>query len=992
MCMIFLSLVITGLLLTGKVPISLLPDIDVPQIVIKLDYHNMPATMMEEQILKPLREQLINTKDLKDIESEATHHTGMLYLTFEYGTRMDLAYIEVNERLDRLSASLPKGMERPMVARVNTSDIPVVRIQVIPRSGASAIEASALCENVLKKRLEQLPGVSLADINGKSFKSIYMEPDEGQLQALGVERSALFETVQKSQYTPGSIMLQDGIYSYFMRLDESVYTLEEMKRLPVKINGQVMPLDRLASFKEAITPPVGYHLYNGQEGLVITVQKQPGCRMSDLMPEIKSLVGSFKSEYPQLAFTLTQDQSFLLDASIDNLYQDVIYGGIFTILLLFLLMGNWLSPILMSISIPISLVLTVIFFYLFHISFNIISLSGLALGIGMLIDNAIVVIDNINRKRDSGLNIEDSSVTGAYEVAVPVFSQVLTTVAVYLPLILLSGFAGALVYDQSIALTISLGVSLLVSFLLLPMLYNKLAGYNLYKKAGETWAYRYIAAGYHRMVTGILKHKQRYMFIAVLVMPLGLLCLFDIPISALPAIEQKESLILIDWNEPIDAQENLSRTKELLSIMKGKVTETETDIGIQQYFHQQYNNSIQKAAIYFRCNTSKSNIDMGAAINKWLHLHYPELIVQIIDAPNAFTQLFNSSDAYFSVRCRSSLQQTQSLMKALNGYHFEPGPELIQEPFISFNIDYQKLNLYNISKSDIENTLKELAGQYPVSAIQQTGETESILLKNDKASLSHIMDARIKGKGQQHYPLKEFITVQFDEQQKYIAADKTGPYHALLFNEGQDIKILEQKIARLAKANNLKVDFSGKYYENSEHMKLLWLIFLIVLCLLYFILAIQYEHLILPFIVMLTIPLGISGGLFLLWITGDSLNVMAAIGFIVVLGLIVDDPILKVQTLVTLEKKYLAMGCELNDDLIKKIIHEAGDICLRPLLMVSLTTSLAMVPVLFIGGIGNDLQRSMAIVIIGGLTIGTFFTTWFIPLAYFQVLKWKMGK
>jgi multidrug efflux pump subunit AcrB len=578
--MTFIALIIAGLVLIHKVPVSLLPNVDVPQIVVRINYPNTSAPVLEQNILRPVREGLVNVNALKNIESRSTNHTGTIFLTFEYGTRMNLAYIEVNEKLDRLTGSLPRDMQRPQVMRINTSDIPVIRIQAVPRQGTSQLELSALTEKVLKKRLEQIEGVSLVDINGSQHGIITVTPDQQTLAALGLNESHITQAIQHANRELGGLSTRQGHYRYFVRLLNELENAQSIGTLPVRMdNGNVIPLNRVATVREEPEHLTGYHLYNGKQGLVITVQKQPASRMNDLVPEIEKAVQQFRKDYPQIDFSVTQDQSFLLDAGISNLQQDLVYAGILTVLLLFMFLGNWASPTLMSISIPLSLIITFVFFYIFDISFNIISLSGLALGIGMLIDNSIVVIDNITRKRRSGLNMFDSSVRGTNEVIAPVISQVLTTVAVYAPLILLSGIAGALVFDQAIALTISLGVSLLVAFVLAPTLYKMFLRTSPEKLKEDTVFYKWVAKGYHAMIRVILRRKLLYFLLTLLVMPVGIWLAFMMPVSALPDIEKKETLAVIDWNASVDAQENLRRMQQLQQLIQPSCTVTEAEIG-----------------------------------------------------------------------------------------------------------------------------------------------------------------------------------------------------------------------------------------------------------------------------------------------------------------------------------------------------------------------------------------------------------------------------
>lgn len=997
--MCFLALLITGMFLVDKVPISLLPNVDVPQIVIHVNYANTSAEVLEQNIIRPVRENLASMNHLKSIESQSSNHTGIIYLTFDYSTRMDLAYIAVNEKIDQLTNALPRDMPRPQVTRINISDVPIIRIQVIPKPGTDFIEASELTEKTLKKRIEQIDGVSLVDINGIQQLVIDITPDKESLQALGLHEDDILNAIKSANEDLGALSIEDGHYRFFLKLKNSLESGAQLAELPIRLkDGSVIPMSRVAAVKYTVDKPTGYHLLNGQEGMVITVEKQADSKMNELVPRIRSAVEQFKIDYPQIDFSLTRDQTFLLDAGISNLYQDIIIGGILTIALLFMFLGNWASPTLMSISIPVSLVLTFIFFYVFGLSFNIISLSGLALGIGMLIDNSIIVIDNITRKRSQGLSMLESSVTGTNEVMAPVISQVLTTVAVYAPLILLNGMAGSLITDQSIALTISLGVSLLVAFVLSPLLYKLMLKRPPDKLKEDTIFYKWIAKGYHKMIHHILQHKLTYFLITLAIMPIGLLLVEKVPVSALPKIEKRESLIMIDWQSPIDAQENMQRVKELQTLIQPLCVATEAEVGIQQFLQQNENNTIQNASLYYECPDEAGKWKTDKLVQDRINNAYPGAYIKIIDAPNAFTQLFTSSTPYVEARLRP-LSTTAGADNGYAGFDkmisgigepYEAGLGMITQKNIDLTLDYDKMALYGVKRAEIERLLQQLFGNYVISGLKSLGDEKTLRLRTPGLQDQDKFNAVVSSDNGQVYPLRTFIAMSYAEQPKFITGDKLGEYRGLVFGpDTKHIDALQQELIRLAAANNYSVEFTGRFFEDKDQIRKLWLIFIIVIFLLYIILAIQYENLVLPLVVMLTIPIGISGSMFLLWITGGTLDAMACIGFIVILGLIVDDPTLKVEVLNRLEKEYQARGYKRDDALLEKMIHEAGDICLKPLLMVSLTTSIAMVPVLFVGGIGNDLQKPLAYVIIGGLTIGTFFTTWFIPLAFWYVSKWK---
>ncbi|OQP59827.1 efflux RND transporter permease subunit [Niastella populi] len=990
----FFSLILAGLFLAGRVPVSLLPEMEVPKIIVKVHYPGNSAGFIEQRAGSIIREGLVSVKGLSNLESCSSDGYAVIELSFEFGTKMAEAYMEVNEKIDRLLPNLPSGMPRPDVIRVNPTDIPVVRIQVTPVREADFKEVSDLSEKVIKGRLARLPGVATVDINGSISGFVAVEVHEQALNALKLQRKDIEQAIKDAVPAIGELRVTEGQYSYFVRLGQPSTGSEDISRLPVKVgNGGVIRLEDVATIKTELATDEGYHLYNGNRSVVLTVQKQPDAKMNELIRSIKGLMEDCTKEYPKARFALSRDQSYLIEAGISNLYQDVIIGGMFTIAILFLFLGNFIPPFLMAINIPISLAITFIFFHLFDISFNIISLSGLALGVGMLIDNSIVVIDSISRKRSAAINIMDAAVEGTNTVVVPVTSQVLTTVAVYAPLILMDGMASKLIFDQSLALTISLGVSLAVAFILTPLLYRLLSVVEKKQRKNDTFVFSWIAQGYHRMIDRVLKKKRLYMIVTMAFMPIGFILVRFIPVRTLPRIEETKGLATFDWNGPVGVNENLKRIKTILQLIKQQTMLTESDIGISKYGSQPENGNVQYASIYFECRSENEKMAVNEMIAQWMKANHPKSFFATEDAPNGFTQVFASSVPYFEVRIRSGDHNigegnVAGFVRRLKALGFIPGKGLLEEKKLVAALDYEKMAVYGVDVETVEHALSTLYGHYAIPGTTAGPMAEAIHLTGDQKVLS----STVRGNSGTIYPIREFFNFRYEVDSKFITADRNGRYVSLQYDRVTDAASMKHKLESLASRSKIQIDFNGQFVESSSRIWSMVKIFCIVLFLLYIILAYEYEDLLQPLIVMMTIPLGVSGALLLLYVSGASLDVMALIGLIVVLGLIVDDPILKVETLNSLRSKYMAQGARFDEQLLKKIIYEAGDICLKPLLMVSLTTSVALIPVFFVRGIGNDLQKPLALVIIGGLTIGTFFTTWFVPLSYWYLIKIRKFK
>ena len=997
----FIGILFFSFLALQRLPVSLLPNIEVPAIIVKVNYPNNPPSIIENSILSPIRTSLNTLNNLKSVESIANSETGMLKLQFEFGTRMDLAYIEINEKIDRLQENLPRDMDRPQVVRINTSDIPIARIQVIPKEGSDYTQTSELTDRVLKKRIEQISGVSIVDVNGFQGQFISITPDLDKIRALGLSEQQIDQVLQGANRDLGRLSVKDGQYRYFVRIANRLDNIDEIEQLPI-INreGDVIKLSAIAEVKFQSDKRQGYHLSNQEEGLVVTVHKQAKAKMTELTPLLYEAVEEFKKDYPQTNFELTQDQSILLNAGIDNLKTSLIYGGIFAFAVLFLFMGNVRMPIMMGITLPISLLISFLFFYAFGLSVNIISLSGLALGLGMLIDNSIIVIDNITRKRKDGLDIVEACVQGVNEVMTPLISSVLTTLAVFVPLVFLNGLSGALFYDQALSVAIILGTSLMVAFVLLPLLYRKFFE-NLERPIKEdSLIFKGILKLYKAIFNVVWRFKAISLILLIALIPLAYFMIIGAHKEGLPAIEKTETLVTIQWNEPLDAEENKRRVLDLIAKTAGS-TPSESDIGLKQFLLAEQSNSIESAEVYFKSESTDAKLDLEQKLTAFLTNNYRNASFQVEDAPNAFDQIFSSDQKFFIVKWKQ-LSGNERLDEEMLAKLENDVAEIVNEPPRPGNgfqfgesmeavIDNKALSFYGISENAMKDALSKALDGYMVTEIRRFGEVTPIWIQRGSEDFrSKLNGISVQGRRNQSYPLSSFVKFEYIKDIKAVTADKTGIYQSLEWENLDDAAIekLQAQLPAKAAQYGLSVDFDGAYFQGRENLQQLIFILMISVLLLYFILAAQFESLVQPLIVIFTLPLGISGALLVLMISGGTLNVMSAIGIIVMLGIMVNDAILKIDTINRLREEFsLSDSTNTKRQILQNAIAKTGQIRLKPILMTSITTILALLPVVFSSGIGADLQRPLVYTVIGGLTIGTFTALFFVPLSYWVISK-----
>lgn len=987
----FLALCIFSVLALKTLPIALLPSIEVPVLMIKVNYPNASPQETEENTLKIIRESLKTTPGILSMESKASDESGFVELQFEHGTSMSLAYIDINEKIDRLTHLLPKELERPQVIKVNTTDIPIMKLHVTPRLPNDYLEISNLTEKVIKKRIEQLEGVSLVDINGLRQQIISIQPDLEKMHAYQVSHDDIRATLEENNAVLGGISVKSGQYRYYIKMRTESPNPQHISQLKIQTaNQQAITLHSVCSVQFDESEKIGYQLFNQNEALVVNIHKQANAQVTTLAKNLKSLIATFPEDYTKAHFEIAQDQSELINMSISNLVISLLMGGTFAFLVLFFFMSDIRSSIIIGISLPVSLLISFCFFYCLNISINIISLSGLALGLGMLIDNAIVVLDSIAQKRTTH-SLAESCSKGTKEVASALTSSVLSTLSVFIPLIFLSGLAGAIFFDQAIAVSIILTVSLGVSFILIPTLYYQ---FNLHQK-NRVPSDHLIFEGIKKLYTKghqyVFDQKKAFFIFIIVLLGLSLAAYHKLTIEGFPPLASDDLEIKIDWNEPISLETNKQRITNLLTQHQEQISSSAAEIGLTQFLLNIETPEIQQATVYIKSPSPEIKSKLAYSIRSSLAYQYHQARVVIEDSPNAFSQIFTSSEPELEIRLRKANENTPisvdeiiRIQSKLKTFDIEPGNGLASTSQIVLNIRWDELQHYSIDYIQIEKTLKRVFGREPILNIHRYGEKIQILFKPTKEPFEVALQQElITNRNGEQYILSDLIAYELEKEYKAIHADESGIYQS--FSLPISINVDEQiaSVQDLISTTDLLVNFKGRFFENEKNLKELTAVLAISVLLLYFILAAQFESFTQPLIVITTLPICIGGSLLLLWLVGYSINIMSLIGIIVMLGIIVNDSILKIDTINMLRREEKSS----TKETLLKSIKAAGELRLKPILMTSSTTILALCPILFTDGMGSDLQKPLAFTVIGGLALGTLLSIYLVPLLYYATAK-----
>ncbi len=1004
--MAFTAFFIIGLVTYFTIPISLLPDIAIPEITVQVAGQNTSARELENTVVKPIRQQLMQVAGLKDVHSETRDGASIIRLNFEFGTNTDLAFIEVNEKIDAAMNYLPKEIERPRVIKASATDIPVFYLNLTLKTNEnekSGIDESAfldLCqfaETVIKRRIEQLPEVAMVDITGIQKRQLQIVPDMKLMKIADITLDELESALNSNNIEPGSMVVRDGYYEYNIKFSTLLRTPEDVQNIYIRKNERIFQLKDLANIAIVPEKETGLSLAGNKRAVTLAVIKQSDENMDNMKEALKEVTDYFASVYPDIEFSITRNQTELLDYTISNLKQNLSLGFIFICIVAILFLGDVKSPAVIGLSMIVSLTISFLFFYLCNMSLNIISLSGLILALGMMIDSSIVVTENITQYRAKGDSLEEACIKGTTEVITPMLSSTFTTIAVFLPLVFMSGIAGAIFYDQAFAVTVGLMVSYFTGIMLLPVLYKQVYSIPEIKhsfinlKINNLVKEHTLDRFYDGGVDFIFDHKRSSLIFVIITVPLCVVLFYVIPKSRMPEIDQNELIVHLEWNENIHIDENRKRVSSIFAQADKLGAEHTAYIGQQQFLlNRDRELSVSEAELYLKTFSTKDIAPLQSDIQQWIKQSYPNAVVSFAPPETVFEKLFVTGEAdivtelYTRNKTEAPVASTLfNLEKALTAKTGIPPVGIAFDDQLNISIDRQKLLLYNVDYNEVYKILKTAFKENEVTTLRSYQQYLPITLAGNEQSINQVLSNTLirtspakSGEEPQYIPLQSLVHITQGEDLKTITAGKNGEYIPFSFYNVDDAEHLMGKVKETVQ--NWDVDFSGSFFSNKQMLNELVIILFISLLLMYFILAAQFESFLQPLIVLLEIPIDVAAALLVLWLCGHSLNLMSAIGIVVTCGIVINDSILKLDAINELRKE----GRPLMES-----IHEAGRRRLRPIIMTSLTTIFGMVPLLFSFDMGSELQKPLSIAMISAMLLGTAVSLFVIPLIYWYIYR-----
>ncbi len=1029
--MLFAAIAFLGLISFVRIPIDLLPDVSYPRLVVYTQYSDVGPAEVERFVTEPIERGVSRVPGVERVESVSREGISLVTLRFSWGTDMDFAALNVREQLDNLRDALPEMASRPVVLRTDPNSEAIMVISVAGATDLGSLKE--LAENVFKRRLEQIDGVAEAAIAGGLVREIHVEVDPRLLESYGFTvQQVLNALAAANQSAPGGTILR-GRYRYALRTLGEFQTVEEIERVPLEDQGAqadstttgIVTIGDVALVEDGFKDRESIARYNGEESVGLLLFKESGANTVRVADRVNETLDQLRERYPDLRVDVAMSQAGFITEAISNVVQALVFGGFLAFLVLFLFLRDPRYPISVALAIPISVIATFSLLDLAGVSLNIMSLGGLALGVGMLVDNSIIVLENIFRHREQGANAEDSAVRGAEEVQGAITASTLTTISVFGPIVYVEGVAGELFGDLSFAVAFALLASLLVALSLLPTLAARWvaaeddrgasalrrAVYGVLRGAGRLVArpfrplvekfdagFLVFAAWYHSLLERALNRRGRVVGFAVATLAGGLALGYVLDRDVLPNVDQGAFTVRIELprGTPIEETEQATARVESVFIADEGVDAVFTRVGRQEAVAgvEDQESGLHTAVIEVRLHEGERTARVLDRRRSQLEALPAGVLTIETGTATALGKLLGGSEADIAIRVRGDELEAAYLHARVIERELRFVPSLINvrmgteegQPEIRIEIDRDRTAAYGIEPRLVAQTVEQYMRGSVATDFVDFDEKVPVVVRlpeTERRSLETLDLLRVNG-----IPLRELVNTYEEvgpSEIRRLEQGRTVTVYADVGSGGLDGAVRDARAALTATPppRGLRVEIGGANEERDRSFRDLTFAFGLALLLVYMILAAQFESFIHPFTILLSVPLSTVGAAAALFATGQGVNTMSLIGMVILVGIVVNDAIVKVDFINQMRRQ----GMEL-----RAAILEAGRVRLRPIVMTTVTTVLGLTPMALGLGRGADLRAPLAIAVIGGLISATALTLIVVPVAYdlFEGMRGKL--
>ncbi len=1004
--MIYLIIIGFALFSFSQLKIDLFPDIDFPVVGIITQYSGVGPEDMENLVARPIEEAVSATKNVKKVTSQVSQGVCITLLQFDWGTDIDQAENDVRKRIDLVRDYLPDEASEPLTFAFDPSMMPINFILInSPNMGPA--ELRQLAEDRVEPLLERVEGVATVETQGGLQRQINIKLDPIRMAAHHLTPVDVVRAIRAAGglFPAGSI--ETGTTNFNLHIASEFQSLEQLKKVLLKSErGVPLLLKDVAIVEDGFKELRSDVRINYNQGVYMRVFKQSDANTVQACRNVQKAVAEIKDLLPRdVELRIVYDQSDYILRSVGNLGNTAILAFIIAFAVIYFFLRNLRGSIIMGLAIPISVVATFAVMMLANLTLNIISMAGLALAIGMLVDNSIVVLENIYRHRELGYDRPQAANLGASEVGMAITASTLTTIGVFLPVLFVPGIAGELFNDMVVTITFSLFASLIIALTLVPMLSARILKIEtemtkIRLVRFKNWVNRFLenlTKRYQSLLHWALQHKGLVISLTAVLFFISLTLILFIGGEFLPKSDQGFIAVTILREKGTPLDQTRKTVLQLEQIVKKEIPEA-TDVlaifgsseGIFAIF-----GGTGSEAINFRVRLtpmeqrSRSQAEIEDALRKRLDqipgITYKFIQSGMISTERAIEVKIFGHDLAHAKQIAKQLKERMEKVHGLVDLDInmkEGGRELRIVP------DVDRLNDLKISPFLFADMVSTAIQGKVTARYHEAGDEYDILVQLDKPfrqnkdALRHLLIPTFSGKV---VPLEQVAQVVEDDAPSTIYRENQERYVSVGCDlSGIDLSSAVRKIKSIITELNVPSDFQvvigGSAEDQQESFFYLTIAFFAAIILVYMIMASQFESLVDPFIIMFTVPLSVIGVLWALFITGTTLSVMALVGIVMLVGIVVNNGIVLVDYINQLRRK----GKDLYE-----AVEEGGRVRLRPVLMTALTTILGMVPLALEIGSGSENWAPLARAVIGGLTTSTILTLIIVPIMY--VILEKIG-
>jgi len=1002
--MVTLIVVIIGAVSLSRLRIDLLPNIELPTLTIRTQYEGASPEVMERLVTQIVEEIVATVPGVEEITSQSSEGNSSVRVSFGWGKDIDTAALDVQSKLEDEINELPDDVVRPRINKFDIASFPVVLLGI--SSKLEPVELTELIENQVRYRFVRIPGVAQVDLWGGFNREIRIELKPEKVKALGLPLDRVLAAVRDANLDLPAGKIEQGRYEVVLRAPAEFTDLDQIRNTVVVIrDGAAVTLGQIAEIKDTYEKISRIIRVDGERGLRVAIRKQADANTVEVSQRVLAEIDAVNQALPQIKVTPVINQGNFIERSISNVARSVLYGGGLAIMVLLFFMRNVRSTTVISLAIPISIIATFALVYLGGFTLNLMTLGGLALGAGMMVDNSIVVLENIFRRRaEHHEHPETASVEGTREVAAAIIASTITTLVIFLPLIFTRGVSGILFKELAYVIVFSLICSLMVSLSLVPMLASRFLGASPpHRESPPGWIAGAASAAdtfvrklnrlYHDLLQWALDHRFKTVGIAAVLFTGSLLLLPLIGTEFLPPSDEGEVRVTgeMEIGTRLDILDQQTRRME--RIVFPAVPETVSSVvslGSMGWRAQSAAQGEIRLSLLPSAERKRSNLEVAEDLRRRLSGQVPGMDIRTRAPQGQFLlQRLLGGDEGLTVEIRGFELETLDvlLVRATESVKSVPGITDIRSslnigmPEQEIRVDRDKIADLGLTVRNVTEVLETAVAGARAGEYRTQGNSYRILVQLQdahKLSLDDILDLTLTTPSGDQVALRNVVTtktgrgpilIDRKDQQRLVTLEANVSGRDL----GSVAREVQNRLDRIPRPVGYDLTVSGSFEEQRKSFHELAIALVLALALVYMVLACQYESLRNPLVVMFSVPLGAVGVLLILFITGTTLNVQSYIGCIMLGGIVVNNAILLVDQ---------ASRLGLEGSTTREAVIEAGRRRLRPILMTTLTTILGLLPLALGIGEGADAQAPLARAVIGGLTVSTLVTLVLIPAVY----------